>query len=381
MMIALLLMTWLAAAPAAGSAARPADDVAACLASPQTLTIGTYVEEAVAFESGGVRLAGRVLLPNRPGPHPAVLVIPGGGRDDRINYAPRFLAARLARCGVAALVYDKRATGASEGDWAAATLDELTDDAVAALQVLRAHAAVDGERLGLIGLSQGGRLVPAVAAKTGAASFVVTIASPFVSVPATRRFAVEQALRKRGYGSARRDSLLALWDRYLDRIDAGRSTADLDAAIDSLPSFVPLTLRPPRSTDRNGGPVFNSWRYEADEALATLHVPFLALFAGDDDVVPVAASVEHLRAVLAAAGALDVLVIPGVDHSFTYPGWRRTRFRFEQVVTAWVLAQVGLLETCNLQLETLAAHPPAPDEDAAQLAYRPCTGDAAPNDP
>ncbi len=41
-----------------------------------------YRAETVAFESGGAQLAGTLLLPDRPGPHPAVVMIHGSGPVD-----------------------------------------------------------------------------------------------------------------------------------------------------------------------------------------------------------------------------------------------------------------------------------------------------------
>ncbi len=343
----------------------------ACL-EPKHFTVGTYVERAVPIEQGRVTLAGRLLVPNRPGPHPGVVLIPGGGRDDRLNYPPRFVAARLARCGIAALVYDKRGTGGSDGDLEAATFEDLTADALAALRVLRAQDGVEAGRVGVIGFSQGGRLAPVVAARDTAVAFVVTLASPFTSVRQTRLYAIEQAAQRLRLPAARRDTLLALWDAYFVRREAGASTADLDARIRRLPASLPEALRPPLSTAPPRGPLFNSAGHDATAAWRGLRVPFLALFGERDQVVPVAASLRRLREVLGEGAALEVLVVPGVDHSFQYPGWGARRFRFEDVVAGWVLAQTGLLGECVLRLEALQAQATPPPRGIRPQGAGPC---------
>ena len=74
----------------------------------------SYREEGLRIASGELTLAGRLFLPDEPGPHPAVVLLHGGGLR-HLNDAPLFYGPLLATCGVAALVYDKRGTGASGG--------------------------------------------------------------------------------------------------------------------------------------------------------------------------------------------------------------------------------------------------------------------------
>lgn len=75
----------------------------------------SYREKEVRFSNGEITLSGTVYLPSKTGPHPAVVFIHGDGPDIREGY--RFFAELFARRGIAALIYDKRGTGASTGDW------------------------------------------------------------------------------------------------------------------------------------------------------------------------------------------------------------------------------------------------------------------------
>src|SRR5439155_3907294 len=83
--------------------------------------------EEVRFANGDVALAGTLLLPPGPGPHPACVVVHGSGGQWRD--CVRLIADFLASVGVAALAYDKRGTGASTGDWDRASLPDLAEDA------------------------------------------------------------------------------------------------------------------------------------------------------------------------------------------------------------------------------------------------------------
>lgn len=147
---------------------------------------GAAADRPVAFPAGGgVTLVGTLALPPGPGPHPAAVLVPGFGpqnRDgafgDRGNLAYRAWARELAERGLAVLRYDKRGTGASGGA-ALSWLDArpLAADAVAAARALARLPGVDPRRLTLIGHSQGGDLALAAAASAPVAR-VVTIAAP-----------------------------------------------------------------------------------------------------------------------------------------------------------------------------------------------------------
>lgn len=124
-------------------------------------------ETAVAREielatpaADGVLLAGTLTLPAGPGPHPAVLCLPGSGKLDRDSNAGKLrmdlgrpLAATLARHGIASLRYDRRGVGATPGDWHTVGFLDNRADAAAALQALRTHPEV--RSAGVLGHSEG----------------------------------------------------------------------------------------------------------------------------------------------------------------------------------------------------------------------------------
>jgi uncharacterized protein len=131
--------------------------------------------EHVTFENGGVRLAATILLPHDTAPAPAVVLVHGSGSSTRENPWTSAYAEALARRGIVVLHPDKRGSGDSGGDWRSASFPELAGDATAAVRVLRSRAEVDSARVGVIGFSQGGYVVPIVAAEDSDARFVVVI--------------------------------------------------------------------------------------------------------------------------------------------------------------------------------------------------------------
>src|SRR5262249_21988032 len=117
-----------------------------------------YEQEPVTFASGDVRLAGVLMLPPGPGPHPALVLVHGSGYGTRGQYAPE--ADRFARNGIAVLAFDKRGCGGSTGDWRQADFDELAGDVLAAFRHLRGDRRIRANKIGLWGISQAGWVIP-----------------------------------------------------------------------------------------------------------------------------------------------------------------------------------------------------------------------------
>ena len=125
-----------------------------------------YQVEEVAFAGGSedVELAGTLTLPNGPGPHPVVITMTGSGPQDRneslkpLTLLEPFavIADALTSAGVGVLRYDDRGVGGSTGDYNAATVQELAEDARAAIDYLETRDDVDPGRIGLFGHSEGG---------------------------------------------------------------------------------------------------------------------------------------------------------------------------------------------------------------------------------
>jgi dipeptidyl aminopeptidase/acylaminoacyl peptidase len=112
---------------------------------------------AVSFYSAGVRLAGDVYLPDGIGPgerRPGVVLCCGytGIKDLYLND----MGARLAAAGYVALTFDYKGWGKSEGPPLRLAPYGRVEDTQAAITFLAGQDEVDGDRLGLYGISYGG---------------------------------------------------------------------------------------------------------------------------------------------------------------------------------------------------------------------------------
>ncbi len=139
-------------------------------------------QRVAEFRGRGGRITGTLFLPEGQGPFPAVVLVGGSGPTTRDPFVLR--AREFGRLGYAALVYDKRGTGETEGRYFTATFDTLAADAGAALDWLRGQPDIDGARVGMEGHSQGGWIAPLAAARASVPPkwLVVTSGGPVLPV-------------------------------------------------------------------------------------------------------------------------------------------------------------------------------------------------------
>jgi pimeloyl-ACP methyl ester carboxylesterase len=144
-----------------------------------------YRVEQVSYGHDGITLAGTLTLPAGDGPFPAVVMITGSGAQDRddtiFEHKPFLLLAdHLTRRGIAVLRVDDRGVGGSSGSVDTATIDDTIADVLAGLRLLHGRPEIAGDRIGLMGQSEGGAIAPAVALRSGEIAFVVLLAAPGV---------------------------------------------------------------------------------------------------------------------------------------------------------------------------------------------------------
>ncbi len=155
---------------------------AARLASP------AYEQAEVRYRNKDVELVGLLLTPVTAGPHPAVVFVHGSGRSfrDYLYYLQQ--ADYLARHGCAVLLPDKRGCGKSGGEWLTSTFEEYAGDALAGIGLLSAVEAVDPRRIGLIGVSQGGWVLPLAAARSERVRFIILSSGSATILDDTMRY-------------------------------------------------------------------------------------------------------------------------------------------------------------------------------------------------
>lgn len=113
----------------------------------------------------GQRIAASMHLPDAT-PAPGVVMCHGfTGQRMEAHFLFVKAARAMCRAGLNVLRFDFRGSGESEGRFRDMTISSEIADALAALDVMRAEPTVDGERIGLLGLSLGGLVAACAAAR------------------------------------------------------------------------------------------------------------------------------------------------------------------------------------------------------------------------
>lgn len=232
-------------------------------APPPYADTAAFTEVEVTVGKAPWTLPGTLALPVVRGPFPAVVLVHGSGPNDRNesigpNRPFEDLAWGLATRGVAVLRYDKRTkVYASTVPPDIGLDDEVVDDAVAALDLLRSRPEVDPRRVLAVGHSLGAMLTPEIARRDGRVAGIVMMAAPARRFTEVLRAQLEYGASLVPNDAAAReatDSILALIDAYeagelpdtvailgarrpyleaLDRLDPAATLRSLD-----VPAFI-----------------------------------------------------------------------------------------------------------------------------------------------
>jgi len=147
-----------------------------------------YTVSDIEYTSEGATMRGSIWIPDKPGPHPAMVYVHGHGPSLRTEGS--FFARHYAPLGFAFLSHDKRGAGKSEGIYldsaggntSLKNLTLLSKDLVAGIEYLKSREEIDSEQIGLIGGSQAGWIVPIVATLSKEVRFTILQSGPTVTV-------------------------------------------------------------------------------------------------------------------------------------------------------------------------------------------------------
>lgn len=318
------------------------------------LKTATFRQEQVSFKNGETSFFGTLLLPSGRGPHPAVVLVHGYGPIYRTALFER--AATFTRMGVAALIYDKRGTGLSSGKWqmSATSFDDLADDALAAIQILKARKDIIHHQIGLQGHSQAGNIIPIAAAKSEDVAFAIVASGGGVKMEEGIIYEKRNDLISAGRFSEQQiDDATQLLRRVHDYVIRGigdRSQLEADyLKAQKEPWFSTTDLPRFKSLPANDSPEMFYARKEisADSAvyIERLKIPVLVLLGEEDKVNPTQQAAQGWRASLKKAGnrKFQIEIIPGADHGLRVQdveGKRKVSSEYWGVMSTWLFIQL-----------------------------------------
>jgi len=305
-------------------------------------------EEEVTFRNGEVTLAGTVLIPTGPGPHPAVVCTHGSGSEGRQRAAYHSNGYFFARLGFLTLIYDKRGVGSSTGDFQTASLEDLADDALAGVHLLQTRKDVVGRRIGMTGVSQGGWISPLAATRSPDVAFILIISPSGINPMDQSIFSVEKILQKAGFSPEVVSTASALRNRLYAMVRTGKFDDNFIADVEKAskePWFkltgLPYPVPPGISDGERRFLLF-----EPIPIWEKVRVPVLALWGEDDLSVPATKSKDLIEQALARAKNRDFAfkIFPHADHTLSIVraptdtwDFPRTAVGSRQLMAEWLL--------------------------------------------
>jgi pimeloyl-ACP methyl ester carboxylesterase len=262
----------------------------------ETQELGDRREMEVTFGSHGAKLSGTLQVPSAEGKHPALVWVHGSGEEARDSTAPYFFG--LVDPRYAVFAFDKRGVGKSEGRCCPLDFQLLADDVLAAVDALRSRDDVDDDAIGLLGLSQGGWIVPVAATKSDDVSFAVILSGSAVSVG-------EEGLYSGLTG------------------DVGCTPSTPRATVSKL-------MREAKPSEFDPRPY-----------LERLEIPVLWLYGANDMSQPVEKDLTVLRPLKRDGKDFDIIVFPDADHALQQCGGGAFVPELRSTLHGWLREHTG----------------------------------------
>ena len=274
--------------------------------------------ENVRFSNGGVQLAGTLISPTTPGPHPAVILVHASGAEDREYLLP--FARFLIRHGMAVLGYDKRGVGGSTGDWNKASFDDLAGDVVAAFEYLKTRSDIQRGRIGMLGWSQAGWVMPLAALRAKDLAFLISLSGAGVSGAETTIDQARNEMAANGMRPPMIEQIVELMTLQYDYLRTGQGWDRYAATREKLAAR--MGGKPPEAFPASPDhPYLQLIRplilYDPAPTLRQIRLPVLALFGELDNNILAEKNRAAWEAALNAGSHHDYMlrILPKANHA------------------------------------------------------------------
>jgi len=290
--------------------------------APSYVKPEAFREKEITIGKGEWALPGTLTVPSGAGPFPAVILVHGSGPNDRDetigpNKPFKDLAWGLATRGITVLRYEKRTKqhSAKLASVRAFTVkEEVLDDVLAAIAVLRTSGEIDAKRIFVLGHSLGGMLVPQIGRLDPNIAGLISLAG------ATRP--LEDAIPEQ-YA-------------YLFSLDGSLSAEEqkqLDQAKEQAAKVRSLKPEDANSAVSIFGAPASYWLdlrgYDPAKFAKTLKQPLLVL-QGERDYQVTMADFERWKEALASKNNVSLKVYPELNHLFISGTGRSTPSEYAQ---------------------------------------------------
>ncbi|HEX5944230.1 MAG TPA: alpha/beta fold hydrolase [Anaerolineales bacterium] len=266
-----------------------------------------------------MKFAGTLYSPERQPPYPAIVVVHPASGGERTNPFYDHLRSKLPEHGIAVLVFDRRGSGASEGDFATADFEDLANDVIAVVEYLQSRPDITPNKIGLHGTSQGAWIAPIAAARKPDIACVVAVSASGVSPADQMNYGVAFHLERAGFDLAVAEEAIRLRDLvnayFRGQVSREEAAAEL-SRFEHESWYEQGYLYPSRELPADI--TRSKWHYEMDyEPLSIwkkVTQPTLFLFAEVDEWVPIRQSMLNYENGTTHLQDVTLRQIAGTDH-------------------------------------------------------------------
>src|SRR5947208_10345826 len=286
------------------------------------------VTDTVFEGRGGIKLAGRLVLPQGKNPVPIVVLVHGAEHESaRESYALQRL---LPAENVGVFVYDKRGTGGSGGKYTQ-NFNMLADDAVAAMREAKRIAGARCARIGYQGGSQGGWVAP-IAATRAPVDFVIVSFGLAVSVIDEDQEEVALEMRLKGHSQEEISKALEVasaaeavfesgFTKGFERFDVVRAKYRNEPWYKDLHGnythfILPYTGAEARAKFKDSLPG-TPFRYDPMPTLRAVEAPQLWVLGEDNLEAPSAETSHRLKTLIVEGKPITLALFPRAEHGMT----------------------------------------------------------------
>lgn len=285
---------------------------------------------ATVFESNGVKLVGRLVLPKGSEKIPVVVLVHGSEHSSALDtYA---LQRMFPAQGIGAFVYDKRGTGVSGGTYTQ-DFDLLANDAITAMNEAKRLAGGRLGRIGYQGGSEGGWVVPLAVNRVPVDFAIVSFGLAVTVLEEDQEsVALDMDLHHRSAADTAKALELARAGEHVVETVGKEGYEEFDALRQKYKSepwykdvhgdflFVVMPLNQQQIIDAITQ-AFNvettPFRYEPMPTLRASTTPQLWVLGSDDLDAPSAETSRRIKSLIVQGKNYTLAVYPGAEHGMT----------------------------------------------------------------
>ncbi|MEQ8470748.1 MAG: alpha/beta fold hydrolase [Marinoscillum sp.] len=275
-------------------------------------------QDSVWIETSNGKIFGLLFTPvdTKKEKLPAVLCLQGGGDVGLANYT--YEARFFAKNGIAALVCDKSGSGPSKTrkSWREQSFRDITNEYFELFEWLSNQSGIDRNKVGLHGMSQGGRLSLSMATlKPDKIAFVNAVSGPTISYKENQLYALKNAFQEQNIDSELISKALKSWEMYFNDIAKGEISETTLSMINELIEVAPhLRYRPDNSGELPIRPQPEDIHFSVEGDLQNITCPALLQYGQLDILVDPIASL----ALIPDKANFEIKNYADTDHSMNF---------------------------------------------------------------